>query len=74
MTVDLFSIKVSFRLGADAARRDLIPGTLFRGVMLAAERLGFEPGTPQYGAFISGYMCELPDEEVRVDALGRTLA
>lgn len=74
MTVDLFSIKASFRLGADAARHDLIPGNPFRSAMPAAEQLGFEPGTPQYGAFLSGYMYGLPSDGVRVDADGRTLA
>lgn len=64
----------AFECGAAAARHDVVPGSYFRSAIPAAEEHGYERYTPEYGAFIAGYISAMPAGGVRVDEAGRTLA
>jgi hypothetical protein len=41
------------------AAKQMVPGTVFRGAMPEAEAKGYVKGTPEYRAFISGFLARL---------------
>jgi len=63
----------AYECGMAAGRNDVTLGEIFRSAIPAAESHGYARCTPEFDAFVKGYLIEVPPWGIETDADGRVI-
>lgn len=67
------AINDAFILGIEHGYRDTAPGATFQGAMPAAREAGYIDDTPEFTAYLAGFLSVIPATGIHTDGHGRVI-